>query len=139
MRTSGIVTVLVICVMSMMLDGCVTGPSDHELISNAMVGWKSAFEKQDVDKMMAEYSENYEGDSGEGKEQIREFYEDKKRDGSFENARMDTNEAKIVIDADRATVGPILYTGNWGEIRFTRMLKKEEDNVWRVIGGRREY
>jgi hypothetical protein len=56
MRTSVILKVLVICVLSTILSGCATGPSDEEIITNAVVGWKAAFASKDVDKMMAEYS-----------------------------------------------------------------------------------
>jgi ketosteroid isomerase-like protein len=125
--------------MSAMLSGCATGPSDEEIISNSMVGWKAAFHAKDVDKMMAEYSEDYTGQNGEGKESVREFLVYMKDQGGFDGATMNTDNAKIEVEGDKATVGPILYTGNWGEMNFIRELKKEDDNVWRVVSGREAY
>jgi ketosteroid isomerase-like protein len=139
MRTSVILKVLVICVLSTIFSGCATGPSDEEVISKAMVGWKAAFHAKDVDKMMGEYSEDYAGQNGEGKEAVREFLVYMKNEGEFENAKMNTDETEIEIEGEKATVGPILYTGNWGEVRFIRELKKEEDNVWRVVRVREAY
>jgi hypothetical protein len=62
-----------------------------------------------------------------------------KEQGEFENAKMNTDEAEIEIEGGRATVGPIRYTGNWGEVRYIREMKKEEDNVWRVVSVREAY
>jgi ketosteroid isomerase-like protein len=136
MRMIRIEAVLAVCVLVMVLGGCASGPSETEIISNAMVEWKAAFEAKDVDKMMAEYSEDYRGEEGGGKEDVRDFLEYMKDEGGFDNATMNTDDAEIVIDGDTATVGPIVYTGNWGEMSFSRTLKKEEDNVWRVVSGR---
>lgn len=139
MRTSVVLRVFVIFVLSTIMSGCATGPSDEEIISNSMTGWKAAFHAKDVDKMMTEYSENYAGENGEGKEAVREFLVYMKNDGAFENAKMNTDEAEIEIEGENATVGPIVYTGNWGEVRYIREMKKEEDNVWRVVSSREVY
>ena len=139
MRTSVIVKVFVFCLLSTIMSGCATGPSDEEIITNAMVGWKEAFHSKDVDKMMSEYSEDYAGQNGEGKEAVREFLVYMKEQGEFENAKMNTDEAEIEIEGDKATVGPIVYTGNWGEVKYIREMKKEEDDVWRVVSSRESY
>jgi ketosteroid isomerase-like protein len=110
------------------------GLSDEAQLAAALGQWKAATEAQDIDKMMEPYSDDYEGESGEGKEGVREFLSGMKDEGALEDIEVDISEAEIEIEGDNATVGPIIYSGNWGEIEMMRTLKKESDGVWRVVG-----
>ena len=65
----GILMVLLVC-------GCQIiggGPSDEELISATINDWKAAHDTQDIDKIMATFSENYVSMRGDGKDSMREF------------------------------------------------------------------
>ncbi len=110
------------------------GLSDEAQLTAALGQWKAATEAQDIDKMMEPYSEDYEGSRGEGKEGVREFLSGMIDEGALEDIDMDISEAEIEIDGDEATVGPIIYAGNWGEVEIIRTLKNESDGVWRVVG-----
>ena len=110
------------------------GLSDEAQLTAALGQWKAALEAQDVDKMMAPYSDAYEGQRGEGKEGTRQFLEGMIDQGYLEDIDMDIFGAEIKIESDKATVGPIKYAGNWGEMQTMRTLKKENDGVWRVVG-----
>ncbi len=110
------------------------GLSDEAQLTAALGQWKAATEAQDIDKIMEPYSEDYEGGRGEGKEGVREFLSGMIEEGAMEDLDMDISEAEITINGDEATVGPIIYAGDWGEIEMKRTLKKESDGVWRVVG-----
>ena len=129
------IAVLLATGMFVLAAGCeMGGLSDEAQLAAALGQWKVATEAQDIDKMMEPYSDDYEGESGEGKEGVRQFLSGMKDEGALEDIEVDISEAEIEIEGDEATVGPIIYAGNWGEVEITRILKKESDGVWRVVG-----
>ena len=129
------IAVLLVAGVLVVAGGCeMGGLSDEAQLTAALGQWKAATEAQDIDKMMEPYSEDYEGGRGEGKEGVRQFLSGMKEEGALEDIDMDISEAEIEIEGDEATVGPIIYAGDWGEVEMTRILKKESDGVWRVVG-----
>ena len=134
MKKSVIMKLGVVVLAAVLISGCQMGATDEEQLTAALGQWKAAVEAQDLDKMMEPYSDDYEGERGEGKEGVRQFLSGLIDEGALEDIDMDISEAEINIEGDKATVGPILYAGNWGEIEMMRILKKEADGVWRVVG-----
>jgi ketosteroid isomerase-like protein len=134
MKKSVIMKLGVVVLAAVLFSGCQTGATDEAQLTAALGQWKVALEAQDLDKMMEPYSDDYEGESGEGKEGVRQFLSGLIDEGALEDIDMDISEAEINIEGDKATVGPILYAGSWGEIEMMRILKKEADGVWRVVG-----
>ena len=129
------IAVLLVAGMLLVAAGCeMGGLSDEAQLTAALGQWKAATEAQDIDKMMEPYSEDYEGGRGEGKEGVRQFLSGMIDEGALEDIDMDISEAEIEIEGDEATVGPIIYAGDWGEIEMKRVLKNESDGVWRVVG-----
>jgi ketosteroid isomerase-like protein len=129
MRQSLIVLVLF---MLMGVSGCVE-VNDKQQISDSMKQWKRALQQEDIDMMLSDYSEDYQGEGGETKEQVHDFLEGMKSEGVLSGTIMDLSDAEVTIDGDTATVEPIRYVGDWGEMATSRVLKKEKDNTWRVI------
>ena len=130
------IAVLLVAGLFALTAGCemAGGLSDGAQLTAALGQWKAALEAQDIDKMMEPYSDDYEGERGEGKEGVRQFLKGMMDQGYLEDIDMDISEAEIEIDGDEATVGPIKYAGDWGEMETMRTLKKESDGVWRVVG-----
>jgi len=130
------IAVLLVAGLFALAAGCemTGGLSDEAQLNTALGQWKSALEAQDIDKIMEPYSDDYEGERGEGKEGVRQFLSGMMDEGALEDVEMDISEAEIKIEGDKATVGPIIYAGDWGEIEMMRILKKESDGVWRVVG-----
>jgi len=128
--------IAVVVTVGLLASGCelAGGPSDKAQLTAAIGQWKSAFEAQDLDKMMEPYSDDYEGERGEGKEGVRQFLKGLMDQGYLEEIDMDISDAGVKIEGDKATVGPIRYSGDWGEMETMRTLKKESDGVWRVVG-----
>ena len=58
-------------------------------------------------------------------------------EGYLEEIEMDISEAEIEIEGDKATVGPIRYSSDDFDIEMMRILKKESDGVWRIVGTER--
>ena len=127
------IAALLVTSLLLLAAGCGV-PSDVGQLSSSLVQWKVALEAQDIDKMMEPYSDDYEGERGEGKEGVRQFLSRMMDEGALEDIDMDISEAEIKIEGDKATVGPIRYAGDWGEVEMMRILKKESDGVWRVVG-----
>ena len=121
-----------VLISMIMLSGC-QEVSDQQQISGMMKQWKLAYQQEDIDKMLSSYSEDYSGSNGETKEQVRGFLGQIKEQGYLTGSEMDLDEAKIKISGNTATVEPIRYAGDWGEMETSRVLKKEKDNVWRVV------
>ena len=71
--------------------------------------------------------------------EMRQFLSRMIDEGAFDDIDMDISEAEINIEGDKATVGPIVYAGDWGEVEIMRILKKEADGVWRVVGTERYW
>ena len=126
-----------VLVSMVMITGCQES-SDQQQISGMMKQWKLAYQQEDIDKMVSSYSEDYSGGNGESKDQVREYLGQIKDGGYLAGSEMDLDEAKIKISGNTATVEPIRYVGDWGEMQTSRVLKKEKDNVWRVVETR-EY
>jgi ketosteroid isomerase-like protein len=128
--------IAVVVVVGLLASGCEMGGglSDEAQLTAALGQWKSALEAQDLDKMVEPYSDDYEGESGEGKEGVRQFLKGMMDEGVLEDVEMDISEAEIEIEGDEATVGPIRYSSDDFEIEMMRTLKKESDGVWRVVG-----
>ena len=118
--------------------GCASmGPSDEERVGRTLGTWKAGFEEGDLEKIMETYSNNYEGQRGGGKEEVRKFMAGLIDEGSLEAVRVDYSEAKTTIDENTAIVSPIILRGDFGgreEIRLERIFQREEGNVWRFVG-----
>ena len=135
MRTRIVSMSLTVVLFAVIICGCASlgkGPSDEDLIAGTLADWKAAVEAQDIDKMMAVYSEDFEGEGGAGKPEAREFIEGAKEQGYLDDAEVYLEDAETVIEADTATVAPIGLEGAFGSVDLELYLTKEADGVWRV-------
>ena len=76
MGRSRIAAALATTMVAALVCGCAIfgrGLSDEELIQQTLAGYNAAMVAQDIDKMMAAYSEDFEGENGESKDDVREF------------------------------------------------------------------
>ena len=72
------------------------------------------------------------------KAQVREFLAGMIDRGALNNIKMDFGNIKIKVEGDTATAVPVTYSGDWGQIDFKTIFKKE-GSAWRVIGGEQYY
>lgn len=131
---------LVAILLGVVACGCAgmgKGPSDAELISSVLAGWKVALEAKDLEKLMVAYSEDFSGEGGAGKAQMRDFIKRAIDSGYLDGAKVDLEKAVTKIEGDAATVDPAGLSGDMGSVDLTLRLKKEADGAWRIIGSDR--
>ena len=136
MRKCGIVEVAVGCILATQVCGCATlfkGKSDEVLIRGVMGEWKAAMVSQDLEGIMAAYSEDYEGRRGSGKKELREFISRLIDEGRLSNYEIKMEEMAVSVDEETAAVGPVEFVGSQRPWRFHLELQKEEDNQWRIV------
>jgi ketosteroid isomerase-like protein len=109
------------------------GPTDTELINTAMNNWKQAFIDQDIDAIMANYSEDFSSERIEGKEQMQDFLQRAIDDGWLENIDINLEIAQLTITDDTADFTPVEFIGDQGEMEIEFTLKKEDKKTWRII------
>ena len=127
----------VVCVLAVaLLAGCAAGgkgPSDDELIAGAVETWKAAMIEQDIDKIMATFSENFTNYEIPDKDGLREFLGGAIDMGYLEDLEIFLEDAKTAIDGTEATVYPIDFASAAGEVTIELTLTKE-DGGWTITG-----
>jgi hypothetical protein len=129
-------TVLAAAMVVALVCGCATigkGPSDEELITQTLDGYASGLVEQDIDKMMAAYSDDFETEDGLGKEDLREFMSGAIDQGYLDDVEADAEDCEIKIEDGKATAGPVVYSSAMGSITVEYTMKKEADGVWRIV------
>ena len=135
MGRSRLATALAATMVVALACGCATfgkGPSDEELIEQTLAGYNAALVAQDIDKMMAAYSDDFEGENGESKDDIREFLSGAKDQGYLEDIEANMDPCEIKIEGGKATVGPVEYSSALGSLTFEFTMKKDPDGMWRI-------
>ena len=136
MGRSRMATALVATMVVALVCGCATmgkGLSDEELIEQTLTAYNAAMVAQDIDKMMAAYSEDFEGENGEGKEDIGELLGGAIDQGYLEDLEVNVEDCEIKIEGGKAAVGPVEYSAAMGSISFEYTMKKDPDGVWRIV------
>jgi len=136
MKKSGIVTLAAAVALATTLYGCATlfgggGPSDEELVAATLAEWKAGLEAQDIEKMMAQISEDFEGERG-GKSELNGFLEGAIDQGYIEGAEVDLEGAETTIEGETASVMGVGVETDMGGATMDMELKKEADGVWRI-------
>jgi len=111
--------------------GCQTVPTDEELINITMNNLKQAFIAQDIDAIMANYSEKFSSLEAEDKEGMRQLLGEAIDLGMLENIDINLETAQLTITDDTAEFSII---GDNGEEEMAFSLKKEGKKTWRIIG-----
>lgn len=116
--------------------GCQSsGLTDEKLINTTMTDWKTALTAQDLDKLMATYSDNYASDRASGKDAVRERMTKIFEQGWMDNVKVNLEGAAITIDGDKAEFGPVKFTSDEG--MFTRQFTlQKESGTWLLIDSR---
>jgi ketosteroid isomerase-like protein len=98
-----------------------------------MNSWKQAIIDNDVDAILAGYSEDFSSERVEGKDQMREFMEGAIDQGWLENIDINLEIAQLTITDDTAEFAPVEIIGDNGEMELNFTLKKEDKKIWRII------
>ncbi|HUW62121.1 MAG TPA: hypothetical protein VMZ06_14055 [Candidatus Bathyarchaeia archaeon] len=135
MRMRFAAKLLAVGMLVLLVAGCATmgGDKDQKAIEKTLADWKAALEKQDIDAMMAFYSESFTTDRGNTKDELKGFFEGAKEQGYLDGATADLTAAEIKIEEGTANVAPITLSSDAGSLEASLVLKKEPDKVWRIV------
>jgi len=128
---------VLVAVMMSLFCGCETlgkGATDEERIAETLCQWKATTEAQDIEGMMATYSEDFSAENIAGKAVLREAMAQALEEGHFEDAAVDLEDAETVVEGQNATVAPIGMTGVFGAAEIGLDMKQDADGVWRIVG-----
>ena len=95
-----------------------------------MNNWKQAIVTQDVDAILVSYSEDFSSEEAQGKEGVREFWQEVIKAGMLENIDINLEAAKLEIADDAAE---FVIFNDEGEKEMAFALKKEDGKTWRII------
>lgn len=113
------------------------GMSDEEQIKSLVDDAMAALQAQDIDAMVAFYSDDFESDQGGGKAEMKTFLEGAKEQGFLEDMQVDMSNMVIEVDGDKATAKPIDLEGAFGALTVEFDLAKR-DGQW-VITYQSQY
>ncbi len=141
-------TVILLLLIVFVLAGCnesaaATGDNDaianeKDSITQALTGLQNAFAAPNLDKMMTFYSDDYKGQRGESKEDVRQFVKKMIDQGAMASTEMNIDDIDIDIDGDIAVVSPVKYKTRWGVMKIENTLTKE-NGTWKLTSGRQAF
>ncbi len=137
MKKSVILNLSLAVLVAILVCGCQTmGPSDEQLVNTTMADWKASLIAEDLDKLMTVYSMNYVSTRGTGKDSMREFMTKAFESDFMDNVEINIEDAKIIIEGDKATYGPAEFISDRGTFTLEYKLRKEEE-AWLIVGSTR--
>lgn len=111
-------------------------PTDEDLINITMSHWKAALETENVDRLLAIYSDSYTTSEGDDKESIRELIRRSFESGFMETVEIKMENAIVIIEGDRAKYRPIEFISDTGIWPMELTLQKENGN-WLIVSSER--
>lgn len=108
------------------------GASDADLIDAMVSEMLAALEAQDIEKMVANYSDDFESDQGGDRDATKEFLNAAKEGGLLDGIEVDQSSMKTTIEGDKASVGPVDLEGSFGAMTIEFDLEKR-DGAWLVV------
>ena len=124
-----------------MASGCATlqrGPSDEELLADLLSTYGTSLQEADVDKLIGLYSKDYVSPEGGDYEETVSFLRQVVPSLEGYNLEISTTDARIEIEGKTATIGPISFDADWGEMQITLFATKEADGCWRITSSEME-
>jgi len=120
----------------MMAAGCATnsgGSGAQAEIGAVLNEWKAAFEKSDLDAIVAPISDDFEHYEWNDKEGMKDFLGGAKLQGELDGAEVDLQYAEYEKNDDGSwTVYPVDITAAFGGASLELLFKKE-DGAWKIV------
>jgi hypothetical protein len=107
------------------------GPSDEELLTQMLAGWVGAMDEGSVEKVLSFYSKSYMGADGDRYDELEGRLEQIVPALEQFDAKFKTDETKIAIEGDKATLAPITIDSSFGAMDLTLEATKE-NGVWLI-------
>ena len=114
--------------------GCATsakGPTDAEIIKADIDACLAAAKAGDINKVMTYYSEKFQHSQFGDKNGLDSFLTG--ASGYVAETKFDMSASQTTITGDKATIGPITISGNYGSYCLSFEATKE-NGVWKITG-----
>lgn len=92
----------------------------------------AAAAKEDMDGMMAVFSDSFEHYQYGDKAGVKEFLQQSADMGYLEGIEFSMEDAEFEVDGETISVYPVDVEGSFGSITFEYVLKKEGD-AWKIV------
>ncbi len=92
----------------------------------------AAAAKEDMDGMMAVFSDSFEHYQYGDKAGVKEFLQQSADMGYLEGIEFSMEDAEFEVDGETLSVYPVDVEGSFGSITFEYVLKKEGD-AWKIV------
>lgn len=128
----GILAVSLVAVVS----GCASmpgGASVEDEVLATMAKYVEAMKANDVDGLVAFFSEDWENDEGATKDVLEGYFQGLADQGLNEDTEVILDETKVVMEGKVATMGPVVYKSSQDETAWEYEMVKEADGVWRCV------
>ncbi len=122
---------VVVCAVALVA-GCATTPPE-DLIKAQMAAFKAGIVAQNIDAIMAPFSEAFEHYEWGDKAGAKDFMNQAIDMGYLEGVEVNIDDAQVTVDGDKATAEPIEISGSFGSITVELAFTKEEGG-WMITG-----
>lgn len=106
-------------------------PSDRAM--EAAKAWGAALAEQDLDKVMAIFSDDFEHYEYGDKQGISDFIGQAMDMGYLEDLEVDLDDAEAEVDGNEVIIYPIDLLGAFGSVTF-ELVFKEKDGEMKIVG-----
>ena len=108
-------------------------PKDAEALKGESAALLEAFKKKQIDKVLAHYSDKFTSPKLQDKSAVKALLDMADNSGYLDNLEVVDKDSKITVDGDKATIGPIVMKGSFGEATNIFHLQKA-DGKWLIVG-----
>lgn len=108
------------------------GANDTDVINGMVEAMMAALVAQDIETMVAPYSDDFESDQGGDRDATKEFLNAAKEGGLLDGIEVDNSSMELELDGDTASVGPIDIEGSFGAMTLEFDLEKRA-GAWVVV------
>ncbi len=125
-----------IAVLIAVMAGCATSGkavSDEDLLDALKQKCAERIAEQDIDGLLAYYSDDFYCEPIGDKEKMRVFLEDAKSMGFLDDVELNFANATTVIQGDKASTNPVEISGYFGYVSATFHAEKR-NGQWLITG-----
>ena len=137
MKTRMTVIVLTALFVGVVVAGCATtgrqAQTPEEAIQAGLEDWQTAMKNQDIEGIMALFSEQFEHFDWRDKAGARRFIQEAMDIGYLDDVVINLDSAAIKVDGGMASVYPVEISGAFGTLSMELFLTLENGN-WLLTG-----
>lgn len=103
-------------------------------VTKTLAGLQAAIKSQDIDGILAAYSDEYSDGQGNGKAGRADYYSGLFAAGILDGVEFDMSELALTGEGDILSAAPVTYKMSAGQINYEYRLK-QSDSGWLIVGG----